>query len=218
MTVIVPNLLQCAVCGNNGEHCVILSTNSIGYPDLDTRPPEMARSLIYSLIQRCHSCGYCSYDISKCKSKTKYIVASDEYHKIVNDRSMPNEAASYLALAYESAQYNDFVQAAWNVIRSAWICDDRSSIKKAVMLRKLALDYIAKAEARGKKIAEQDGASEAIKIDLLRRSGMFSEAMAFCEATKNADDDLLKVIKYQKKLIESNDVSAHTVSEALGKV
>lgn len=208
---------MCGVCSETSEHYLVQSFSSYGYPDLDTRPSEMARSLIYNLIQRCHSCGYCSYDISKCKSQTKNIVVSEEYQRIVNNQSVPSEAASYIALAYENEQYKDFVQAAWSVIRSAWICDDSSNIKQASTLRKMALNHIAKLEAKGLKLIPQDGATETIKIDLLRRSGMFTLAMALCYATIEMpiDNTLLTIIKYQVQLIQMKDVAAHNIREAI---
>lgn len=217
MTIILPSLLDCGVCNQISEHYILQSFSSFGYPDLDTRPSEMARSSIYNLIQRCHSCGYCSYDITKCKSKSKLIVASEEYQKIITDKSVPNEAASYLALAYEQAQYKDFVQAAWNVIRAAWICDDRSNINKAIIHRKLALEHIEKAMSMGQMIIEQEGTTEAIKIDLLRRSGMFEQAIALCDVASEMDIDdlLLKIIKYQISLIQMKDMEAHKIPESI---
>ena len=217
MTIIKPMHFKCAICKESNEFHVPMSATSVGSPDLDTRPSEMARSLIYNLIQRCNSCGYCAFDISNCKNNTKIIVKSDQYQDILNDKSLPTVAASYMALSYENIQHNKFSEAAWNLIHSAWICDDESKHELAKVFRKKSLECIAKAKAKNQKISDQDEACELIKIDLCRRSGLYSEAITICESInqKTADEMLLKIIKFQISLIHNRDTSAHTVSEAM---
>ena len=87
----------------------------------------------------------------------------------------------------------------------------------AILLRKNSLESIAMAEAKGQKISDQDGASEAIKIDLYRRSEQFSEALVLCKSMgeTDCDDVMRKIINFQISLIHKKDTSAHTVSEAL---
>lgn len=53
MTTMYEEDFESYVCGTKSNHMAIGSTNSFGSPDLDTRPPEMARSTIYQFIQRC---------------------------------------------------------------------------------------------------------------------------------------------------------------------
>jgi ribosomal protein L37E len=92
--------VECCVCGTKSIHLSVGSTNAFGYPELDTRPPEMERSTIYHMIQRCLSCGYCSSDLSTCLGDTEAFVKSKNYQDILSTPSIPEEAASYLASSY----------------------------------------------------------------------------------------------------------------------
>ena len=44
MTQIFPILITCPICEHEFEIYQLASTNQMGSPDLDLRPPEMARS------------------------------------------------------------------------------------------------------------------------------------------------------------------------------
>ena len=79
MTLIFGNDVECAICGDISNQAEVLSTNTNGSSDLDTRPPEMERSNIEYEVQRCPSCGYCSSDLSICNENTKEIVESQRY-------------------------------------------------------------------------------------------------------------------------------------------
>ena len=157
MTTMQENEVECCVCGKTSTHMGIASTNSFGSPDLDTRPPEMQRSTIYYWIQRCPSCGYCSSDLSNCSDNVNGIVESEEYQNIINDQSIPDEAASFLALSYEKQQSHQYSDSAWRAIHAAWICDDKGNDEAARKCRIKALSMIEKGEANSQKIADQAG-------------------------------------------------------------
>ncbi len=211
--------VECCICGEKSNHMVIASTNSFGSPDLDTRPPMMRRSTIYNSIQRCPSCGYCSPDLSECSNMTKKIVNSKEYQNIIVSSEMPEIAASFLALSYEKEKQQDYSDSAWRAINAAWICDDENKLELSTKCRRQAVTLIANANKYGQKIADQAGVSEAITIDLMRRSGMYKEALELSATMKAEDIEeiIMQVIQYEVKLIAKQDIGAHTVSEALGK-
>ncbi|MGV6852048.1 MAG: DUF2225 domain-containing protein [bacterium] len=217
MTTMYEEEVECCICGEKSNHMGIGSTNSFGSPDLDTRPPEMQRSTIYQWIQRCPSCGYCSPDLSECGDKTKEIVNSKEYQSLIGSQEIPEVAASFLALSYEKEKQQEYSDSAWRAIHAAWICDDENDLELSIKCRKQAVDLVEKANGLGQKIADQAGASEAITIDLMRRSGMFQEALKLCSIAKAADiEDIIKqVIQYEEQLISKEDMDTHTISEAL---
>ncbi len=219
MTTMFKEEVECCICGEKSDHMGIGSTNSFGSPDLDTRPPEMLRSTIYHWIQRCPSCGYCSSDLSKCEDKTKEIVNSIEYQNLIRDSEIPKLAASFLARSYEEEKQQKYVDSAWGAIHAAWICDDENNLESSVRCRKQAIILIEKANNQEQKIADQTGASEAITIDLMRRSGMFQEALELSDVVKAKDiEEIIKqIIKYQKELITKKDISVQTISEALAE-
>ena len=86
--------VTCCVCSTKSIHLSVGSTNTLGYPDLDTRPPEMERSTIYYNIQRCPNCGYCSEDLSTSVGNLETLVKSKIYQEIVFNSSVPDAAAS----------------------------------------------------------------------------------------------------------------------------
>ncbi len=77
MTITFEIEKRCAVCGKVSKQIALMSTNAIGYSDLDMRPPEMERSTINTWIQICPSCGYRALDISELIEKSSEAVNSD---------------------------------------------------------------------------------------------------------------------------------------------
>jgi len=124
-----------------------------------------------------------------------------------------------LAQAYEEEKQQKFVDSAWRAIHAAWICDDKNNLESSVRCRKQAITLIEKANSQGQKIADQAGASEAITIDLMRRSGMYREALELSAATKvlEIEEVIKQVIQYEEELIAKEDIASHTISEALGE-
>ena len=219
MTTLFDEEVECCICGEKSTHMSIGSTNSFGSPDLDTRPPEMQRSTIYHWIQRCPKCGYCASDLSECSENTKEIVNSKEYQNISGSPEMPVTAASFLAQAYELEMQQAYSDSAWQVIHAAWICDDNNNLKLSTKCRKQAIALIEKAKNHGQILIDQVGASEAVTIDLMRRSGMYQQALELSEAIKKDDleEIIMQIIQYQKVLIAKNDIAAHTISEVIGE-
>jgi hypothetical protein len=150
---------------------------------------------------------------------TKKIVNSKEYQNIIVSSEMPEIAASFLALSYEKEKQQDYSDSAWRAINAAWICDDENKLELSTKCRRQAVTLIANANKYGQKIADQAGVSEAITIDLMRRSGMYKEALELSATMKAEDIEeiIMQVIQYEVKLIAKQDIGAHTVSEALGK-
>ena len=217
MTTMQEIEVECCICRKTSTHMGIASTNSFGSPDLDTRPPEMQRSTIYYWIQRCPSCGYCSSDLSICSDNVREILESEEYQDIINDKSIPDEAVSFLALSYEKQRSHQYSDSAWRAIHAAWICDDNGNDEAARKCRKKALYLIQKGEDKSQKIADQEGASEAITIDLMRRAGLFEQAMEMVEKTKEIKMEAIisQVIRYEKELTNLKDVDSHRISDVV---
>ena len=218
MTTMHQEKVKCCVCGKKSNHDVVGSSYSHGSSDLDTRPPEMTRSTIYYSIQRCPSCGYCASDLSECNGDVKFHVESNEYQEIIRNKAIPKVAASFLALSYEKQQTHQYSESAWTAIYAAWICDEKNKQKASKECRKKAISMIENANAYSQNMGDQAGATEALTIDLMRRAGMFEQALKLAEETKTKDIEeiILQVIAYEESLIESKDIDSHTVSEALG--
>lgn len=217
MTTLYDEETAWGVCGTNSTQRVIGSTNTFGgSPDLDTRPPEMARSTIYHKIQRCPSCGYCAYVISECLPNAETIIESDGYRNILENENRPDSASAFLALSYLQQQSGEFDSAAWSAIAAAWICDDHENEQESQKCRLQGLSMIEKAKAESQEFSEEPGATQAVSIDLMRRVGMFEEAMSLAKVSLQSDDmlDIIQdIIRFEMELIKSKDTGVHTIAE-----
>jgi hypothetical protein len=54
----------CAVCGNKSVTDGLMSTNTIGPPDLDMRPAEMQRSTMGYWVDNCEKCAINLHEIA----------------------------------------------------------------------------------------------------------------------------------------------------------
>ena len=79
MTMIEPKEVKCPICNTIFEIYLLMSTNSMGSPDLDLRPPEMQRSTMDSWVHECPGCGYASVDFDLKPSVTREFIESESY-------------------------------------------------------------------------------------------------------------------------------------------
>ena len=216
MTTILRKDKQCALCNRTSTQILIGSTNTLSqYPDLDTRPPEMMRSTIQWWVQTCPSCGYCNSDISELIEKADIIVKTEKYQKQLNDSEYTKLANAFLCQAMIHESNGEYRKAGWICIHAAWVCDDAGSEESSRECRQKALVLIEKVRQLNQKFASQDGAEEAITVDLLRRSGRFELALKKCDEglEKSQDINILKVLHFEKTLIGTRDLKCHSISE-----
>lgn len=214
-----PVKVRCAVCGIETEYLDIASTNTFGgSPDLDTRPPEMARSTMFFWVSRCPKCGYCSTSVSEATPHAA-LVRSREYSCQLNDPTYPELANSFLCKALIDERSADYSAAAWSLIHAAWDCDDEEMVEPAKTCRIKAVHMIRKALASGQRVADQDGATTAIQVDLLRRAGRLDDARRLIIMQRSGIDDdfILKILDFQERLVSRGDEACHTISEVIGE-
>ncbi len=78
---------------------------------------------------------------------------------------------------------------------------------------------LAIAEEYGQQVAEQEGVSTAILVDLLRRSGRIEQAGQVIATQRGGitEDVIVCILDFQTALLDKNDVSCHTIAEAIGE-
>jgi hypothetical protein len=219
MTTIYTEIKRCAICDSESEFTGISSTNRFGSPDLDTRPPEMMRSTIHTWVQRCPQCGYCASDISELHPGAEDVVNEDQYRKQLNDQAYPDLANSFLCKSIIDRVAGEYASATWSFLHAAWVCYDANRPDEAVKCRHKAAYMLLTSEGDGQQVINQNGASTAILVDLLRRSGQFDEALRVIaeHRTDRTEDIICRILDFQTILIKNGDVSCHTISEALGE-
>lgn len=216
MTTEIRDVLRCGLCAHESEFTIIGSTNAVGHPDLDTRPPPMERSTLFAWVQRCPGCGYCAADISN-PCETPEVVAGEAYKRQLNDNAFPALANSFLCKAMLDKVTDDLRAATWAHIHAAWACDDADHPAQAKKCRKNAAELLQLAESKGQKICDQRGLSTAILVDLLRRAGEREKAgLVLARPSKFKVDNVIKdILNFQAVLLDKRDPDCHTVEEVL---
>ena len=181
MTTLYKEKETCLVCGKTSEYTAVSSTNSSGAPDLDTRPPEMMRSIIPFLIRRCPSCGYCAPQVSKGPQRAKQIAQSEIYLRQISNQSYPELANSFLCWTMIQEAMSHYAGAGWAAVQAAWVCDDSNAREASNLCRSRAIQLFRYARANGDAFAHGAGVEEAIMADLLRRSGQLDQVEALCQ-------------------------------------
>jgi hypothetical protein len=116
--------------------------------------------------------------------------------------------------------HQEFSDSAWQAIHAAWICDDNNNIESSTKCRKQAIALIEKANNHGQIFIDQAGANEAITIDLMRRSGLYQQALELSQSIqKDGFDEIIRqIVQYQELLIAKNDNDAHTIDEMFAEL
>jgi hypothetical protein len=229
--------VTCAVCGTLSEQAQLTSTNTMGPPDLDTRPAPMQRYTLAHLIARCPACGYCATDLDEAPVEAQAVVAADTYLAQLHDATLPELANTYVCWALICEATRDYHRAGWAALNAAWVCDDAvvDDIARAQRTetayelganandigartcRRRAISLFLTAREYEQTFMQGDGAEELLLTDLYRRCGEFAlaEQMARRGIAKASEDTISAVLRGQLILIGQRDTDLHTIPEAI---
>jgi len=202
----MPNIL-CAVCGAHSEQPLAQPVEPREPPDFDTRPGEPLRSTLSHWLQSCPHCEYAAPELSYAPEGVAVLVRSDEYGKCVGP---------FLKHAFLLDQLGHHADAGWMALQGAWFFDDAGDGGLALGCRTVALQFWKKGKAAGQNFAETIPEEFALVTDILRRSGMFQDALGTClDALEEEElppiiEDMLRM---QKAFIEKQDYGRHSMAE-----
>src|SRR5687768_14148544 len=141
MTTIQEIMWRCPLCGKEFPQTTIGSTSSFGAPDLDTRPPMLARETLWSELCRCPSCDFVGVPISmdmkpppeplSDRDAIAAIVANPRYGTLTLGEDLPEFAGRFLCRSMLHEAGEDFAQAGWLALKAAWACDDAPDLDGA---------------------------------------------------------------------------------------
>ena len=198
----------CGNCGQTSEQAVIFSTNEMGSPDLDLRPPEGRRSTMDTWLQACPACGHVAEELDEAPADPA-VLTTEAYEAALASPGFPPLARRFLAHAVASGAAADPGGAGRSLLRAAWVCDDAGEASLAADCRRRA------AAALGEVPEDADaGPRAAVRVDALRRAGDADEAAAACEAALElpaAAGFLRDVLLFQRRLIGRGDTAAYTL-------
>ena len=217
MTTYADVEVACGCCGTTFTHQELASCYTAGPAALDTRPSEMMRSTMHSWIQHCPNCDYCAVDASKFDERCREVLLSDAYRNELNrggvEKKRLRSVFKCAAMLYEAC--GDRASAAWENLHLAWIYDDLKQADLARDHRNKAADLILAILHDGAKFSTQEGASEAIVTDVLRRAGRGDQAIQIISEAlgKDIPDVIKKVLMYERTLIQKKDIDEHGIEE-----
>jgi hypothetical protein len=242
MSTFFEEITKCAVCGTEAEYTYMGSSSGCGYADLDTRPPELERSTMFTWVHRCPGCGYCAEDVSEEPPWCGDLLGFSGYVEQLNEKIFPELANNFLCKAFIDEDIEDYAAAAWDLIHAAWVCDDEAKAELARICRNEAIDMINKIFDSGQQFTDEarndvenhdavpvkegegrflqfDRMGTAILVDLLRRTGRGSEAQKLIKAKRTTitDTTICKILDFQEHLLSIGDEACHTIGEALGE-
>jgi len=211
MSTFMRNQTKCCKCGSECKVTILSSTNAMGSPDLDLRPPEMQRSTMHLWLQSCPDCDYVNTEIDKDNGISREFLEIQNYTNC-DDIKFKNPLAykfyKYYRITYE---IKDF-EAAYNaLLHTAWCCDDADDIENGKKCRLMLIEIFEKFPAALK----QNENIMARHADVVRRAGLFDSVIEKYSKYSVSEPIVDKVIKFQVELSKKKDASCHRVDECL---
>lgn len=208
MTTFRQKQMTCTVCGHTFEGRILTSTNTMGPPDLDLRPAEMARSTLSMEITVCPCCHYVAYDIAEPISK-------DTKNFVLSDAEFQTEYRAYSVQAYRNLMRiavleERFHDAFCAILRAAWIEEGRDRLRPSP-IRNEVLEFFLEHEGE---LEFDDDTRLCMKADLLRRTSRFKEVIALVQSSAPSERQTDIILHFQKHLAEKEDAGCYTVGSA----
>ena len=212
MTTMRESKQKCFVCGKEATCPVLSSTNAMGSPDLDLRPPEMERSTMVYWIQKCPHCGYVSGKLSDDTSINQGWLASPEYKTCEGIKFASGLAARFYQYHMVSLADKKLDSAFYALLHSAWACDDADDKENAIKCRKLAIPLLERLIEEGENAVETENL-KVLKADLQRRALLFDSLIEEYRGQSFSNDLLNQIILFQLAKARQQDAACYTVSD-----
>ena len=200
----------CAICGMTGEYPILASTHDFDGPDLDSRPGNDHRNTMGTWLQGCRNCGYVSYNVSKENGATKELLNSEQYITCDGIKFDSNTAVKFYRFYLIKMSIGDIKGAFLALVRTAWCCDDTENVENAIICRKMAVS-LADEIIRRKDRNRYD--ISLMKLDLMRRAGMFEQAAAEYSRHHYWNKRVRKIVNFQLEKINERDSRAYRLTD-----
>lgn len=192
MTTLYDSTVKCPNCGTLTTVYAIGSTNAFGPGDLDTRPPEMARSNILYGVESCTKCGLSAGSLGSVDdTRLKFFRSGDfkEKHDSVHFEGLAENYWTAFLLALNAGALDEAI---YHILRAAWASDDRGMDEAAKKAREIMLDTL---KEHGKEpsylIQDEPLAGYLMSADIHRRAGRFEESIRLARHVAENDDDFI---------------------------
>ncbi|HAF27064.1 MAG TPA: hypothetical protein DCG85_07095 [Lachnospiraceae bacterium] len=204
--------MRCNVCGRENEVTILTQAQSKGTADLDFRPAEVKRSAMPLWIKKCDYCRNVFSVTDPMPDVPEKYVDSKEYINCGGIAGLPDLAKKYVRIALIYRKGGEYKRAGDAYLCAAWACDDEKLDVTASTCRKKALECYN--EVNGKKLSKRELSELMLRIlDMLRRSGMFEEAIAFSRELDFDNEQYFKMCKFGREKAEAKDKACYRISD-----
>lgn len=197
---------KCPICSKTSEYPVLVSSNRMGYPDLDMRPPAMYRDTMDTWISECPHCGYVSNDFEKTPSVTEDFLKTNSYQSCDGFDFKSKLAARFYRHYLISTSNEDKYFAAQCCV---WACDDAED-ELALEIRKLEIKIV-------EDLIDEEPENKTdlciLKSDLMRRARLFDEMIN--EYELEFHDLYRDIIEFEIKKAYLRDDNCYTVEDVI---
>jgi len=200
--------VKCGLCGHTFEAVELMSTNAFGSCDLDLRPPEMKRSTMPLWITKCPRCSYVHEKIEKPASRHARLVKSKEYKSCQGNFFHSPLAKDFYRYALILLNEKSILSAYDAFLHAAWCCDDFNDNEGASLCRRKAVALY------DRRLFGKNSNLKLRHVDLLRRAGMFDEALEFIDTLELEEGLMQSIARFQKELSLIGDRCCYSVDDA----
>ena len=208
--------LTCAVCKTTRSYYVLASTNQFGSPDLDLRPPQMARRAYLQAIMQCTRCKYCAPSLTEAPETALATVHSHDYALLLRQVQLPQLARRWACWSLIQEEAGELGDAGSASVHAAWACDDARKPDGAEQYRNRAVGLLRGHRESGQDFAGDRATEDLILADLLRHNGRFREAESTLTGIEQSDEQDLahKMAQFQLALIARSDRRTWRIEDA----
>ena len=203
---------KCNICGRENEVTILTQAQSLGTADLDFRPAEVRRSAMPLWVKKC---DYCRNVFSVTDPMPDYppkYVDSKEFINCGGIAGLPDLGKKYVRLALIYVKAQEHRRAGNAYLCAAWACDDEKLDVTASICRKKALECYNNVD--GRKLSKRELDEFMLRIlDMLRRAGMFEEAIEFSRELDFENDQYFKMCEFGRKKAEERDKACYKISD-----
>jgi len=202
--------VTCSVCGFVSVQQKVVSFETSGYIDLDTRPPEQERSAIRFEVQECPQCGYVAHSLTAPLGLDQALIYlfSPEYLDFSGLPDLPELALKFVKSALLGVKTQVYELAFICCLKAAWVCDDHSYVLGSVALREVTLAMYDLMQEKG-----SNGGLQLIRADLLRKTGQFDRLVQEYEKAHFKHGLQRMLLAAQLELARQKDTATYNCSD-----
>jgi hypothetical protein len=202
---------KCAVCASMQAVQVLQSTHSSGSSGLDGRPAGQSGWAHTHGISECTTCGYSAPNLAKAPTGLDAALL----RRLDSGPRISGVASRWHRWSRINEELGDHATAGWGALSAAWATDPDGRSDESITHRRRAAEQFTLALEHGHHFAETPDVEEMIRIDILRVSGQFTEAMSLLEEQSEIASELMRhVAEFERYLIGEGDRASYTVADA----